>query len=101
MFDACAYWGHNEADLAICRNPRYKLGPPFIREYLKRVSISEPTADFDNRNAVYAMKFHALLSILYFKDGRFRQTLKDELKAVMAKVNSSSAEPPKQRDHVL
>lgn len=40
------------------------------------------------------MKFHALLSILYFKDGRFRQTLKDELKAVMAKVYSSSAEQP-------
>jgi hypothetical protein len=58
------------ADLAICRNPRYKLGPPCIREYLKRVSISEPTADFDTRNAVYAMKFHALLSVLYSRDGK-------------------------------
>lgn len=83
MFDACAYSDHNEgkqqvshsspgqaiandqADLAICRNPRYKLGPQFIHEYLKRVSVSEPAADFDARNAVYPTKFHALLSILY------------------------------------
>ncbi|KAI9375236.1 Fructosamine kinase-domain-containing protein [Aspergillus egyptiacus] len=83
MFDACAYWGHNEAELAICRNRRYNLGPPCIREYLKRVPISEPKADFDRRNAVYAIKFHALLSVLYSKDTRFRQALKNELKALV------------------
>ncbi|CAI4213379.1 unnamed protein product [Parascedosporium putredinis] len=88
MFDACAYWGHNEADLGICRNPRYKLGPPCIHEYFKRVPISEPSADFDGRNAVYAMKFHVLLSIMYFKDRRFRQTLIDELKALMEKLGN-------------
>lgn len=46
------------------------------------------------------MKFHALLSILYFKDGKFRQTLKDELKAVMANVYSSE-KPLKQPDYLL
>ncbi|KEY66277.1 hypothetical protein S7711_02742 [Stachybotrys chartarum IBT 7711] len=88
MFDACAYWGHNEADLAICRNPRYKLGPRFIREYLKRVPVSEPAADFDARNAVYAIKYHTLLSILYVKDLRFRQVLKNELKALLDKMDA-------------
>jgi hypothetical protein len=93
MFDASAYWGHNEgshqelslalayvasqisnratADLGICRNPRYKLGRPCIREYFKRVPMAEPIEDFDGRNAVYALKFHALLSVM--KDSRFRQ----------------------------
>ncbi|KAH8848315.1 hypothetical protein MCOR02_009477 [Pyricularia oryzae] len=37
MFDACAYWGRNEADLAICRSPRYKLGWACILEYLKHI----------------------------------------------------------------
>lgn len=34
--------------------------------------MSEPTADFDGRNHVYAMKYYALLSIIYFKDKTFR-----------------------------
>jgi hypothetical protein len=56
------------------------------------VPISEPVADFDKRNAVYAMKFHALLSILYFKDERFRKTLVDELKAVMVMLRLESGD---------
>ncbi|KAL4799119.1 hypothetical protein BDV19DRAFT_356031 [Aspergillus venezuelensis] len=70
MFDACAYWGHNEgmssiqmpglvaktpftlsANLAICRDLRYKLGAPCIDECFKRVPKPEPAVDFDKRNA--------------------------------------------------
>jgi hypothetical protein len=81
---------NDQADLAICRNPRYKLGPQFIYEYLKRVPASEPAEDFDARNAVYAMKYHTLLSILYVKYLRFRQILKDELHALL----NNMGEPP-------
>ncbi|KAI7916560.1 proteasome component C1 [Pyricularia oryzae] len=42
MFDACAYWGRNEADLAICRSPRYKLGWACILEYLKHIFRRSP-----------------------------------------------------------
>ncbi|KAL0475006.1 Fructosamine kinase domain-containing protein [Neurospora intermedia] len=99
MFDACAYWGHNEADLGICRNPRYKLGQPCVQEYHKRVPISEPQADFDGRNAVYAMKYHALLSTMY-KDRKFRQVLIEELKSLMnmagaGRSTSDVALPPR------
>ncbi|KAF2756964.1 hypothetical protein EJ05DRAFT_477178 [Pseudovirgaria hyperparasitica] len=72
MFDACAFWGHHEADLGICRNPRYNLRQPAIEEYKKLHSLSEPIDEFDQRNAVYAMKFHVLLSIMYFEVERFR-----------------------------
>lgn len=82
---------HFQADLGICRNPRYKLGLPCIREYFKRVPVSEPATDFDGRNAIYAMKYHTLLSVMYSKDHRFRQTLKDELKALMEAMDSPSA----------
>jgi hypothetical protein len=50
--------------------------------------MSEPTADFEDRNAVYAMKYHALLSIMYLKDRRFRDTLINELRAVVAKFDT-------------
>jgi protein-ribulosamine 3-kinase len=57
--------------LGVCRNPRYKLGIPAIKEYQKHVTVSKPQADFDTRNAIYALKYHVLLSIMYFKDRRF------------------------------
>ncbi|KAF6821888.1 hypothetical protein CPLU01_12336 [Colletotrichum plurivorum] len=78
------------ADLGICRNPRYKLGSSCIDEYLKQVPVAEPAEDFDCRNAVYAMKFHALLSVMYYKDKRFRNTLAEELKALIGKLDPST-----------
>lgn len=45
IFDSCAYWGRNEADLETWRVSRYKLGRPFIKEYQKLLGISEPQAD--------------------------------------------------------
>ncbi|KFZ09922.1 hypothetical protein V502_08408 [Pseudogymnoascus sp. VKM F-4520 (FW-2644)] len=45
MFDGCSYWGHNEADLGV-------------------IPASEPEEDFDDRNALYALKYHVLLSII-------------------------------------
>lgn len=55
ILDSCAFWGHNEADLGTWRAPRYKLGPPFLREYQKTMQISEPHEDWDNHNALYAV----------------------------------------------
>ncbi|KAK7914231.1 hypothetical protein PG985_011934 [Apiospora marii] len=73
MFDSCAYWGHNEAA---------------IREYFQHVPMSEPTADFDGRNHVYAMKYYALLSIMYFKDKRFRAIFVDEMRSLVTKAGA-------------
>ncbi|RYP92351.1 hypothetical protein DL770_001553 [Monosporascus sp. CRB-9-2] len=91
MFDSCAYWGHNEADLAICRNPRYRLGKPYIKQYWKRIPISEPEEDFEDRNAVYAMKYHVLLSIMYSEDGRFRKIAIDEMRSLVERVGFPKA----------
>lgn len=55
IFDSCAHWAHNESDLGTWRASRYKLGRPFIKEYQKLMGISEPQADWDDRNALYAM----------------------------------------------
>lgn len=39
---------------------------------------------------MYAMKYHALLSIMYSKNLAFRQTLKNELAAVLKTVELST-----------
>lgn len=55
IFDSCAFWGHNEADLGSWRAPRYNMGQPYLEEYQRAMGVSEPKDDFDDRNALYAM----------------------------------------------
>jgi len=77
-----------KADLGICRNKRYKLGQPCIDEYLKLIPKSEPVEDFAGRNAVYAIKYHVLLSIMY-KGGELREILIHELTTLIGMVDNS------------
>jgi protein-ribulosamine 3-kinase len=55
LFDSCGYWGHNESELGPWRAPRYRLGRPYMKEYQKIMGMSEPHADWDDRNALYAL----------------------------------------------
>jgi fructosamine-3-kinase len=54
VFDPCAFYGHHEMDLQCMRGERYTIGLGFVRLY-GEVGASEPTEDFDDRNALYAM----------------------------------------------
>lgn len=55
IFDSCGYWGHNESELGVWRAPRYRLGRPYMKEYQKIMGMSEPHADWDDRNALYSL----------------------------------------------
>lgn len=65
IFDSCAYWGHNEADLGTWRAPRYKMGRAFLEEHQKVMGISEPKDDWADRNALYALRYDLLVSTLF------------------------------------
>ncbi|KAH0536564.1 hypothetical protein FGG08_006572 [Glutinoglossum americanum] len=86
IFDSCAFWGHNEADLGTWRSPRYRLGKPYIKEYLKHIPVSAPVEDFDDRNALYAMRYNMLVSTMN-KDGSLvhRQKFMSEAKKLLEK----------------
>ncbi|KAI1368854.1 Fructosamine/Ketosamine-3-kinase [Xylaria arbuscula] len=90
MFDSCACWGHHEAELGVCLNPRYDMGRPYIEEYLKHMPISEPVEDFDTRIAIYAMKQHVVLSIAYPQDPEFRQSAIREMKQLVEQVTHAA-----------
>ncbi|KAI0973177.1 Fructosamine/Ketosamine-3-kinase [Xylaria arbuscula] len=89
MFDSCACWAHHEAELGVCRNPRYRLGQSYIDEYLKHMPISEPIEDFDIRNAIYAIKQHIIISLCFHKDLDFRQLAIHEMKQLVEKVDQA------------
>ncbi|KAK8022948.1 hypothetical protein PG991_006829 [Apiospora marii] len=55
LFDSCCCYGHNELDLGMMREPRYRFTGDHANKYLEVVRPSEPVGDFDDRNAIYAM----------------------------------------------
>ncbi|KAJ4302694.1 hypothetical protein N0V90_001584 [Kalmusia sp. IMI 367209] len=70
MFDSCAFWGHNEAELGPWRAPRYRLGKPYLKQYQKVMRMSEPHADWDDRNALYALAKREMRALVEkFPDG--------------------------------
>lgn len=96
VYDANAFWGHNEGthhitplkyaihsprfssdgefsvDLGLFCNPRYQLGESYLTEYWKYIPISEPREDAEGRNSVYMVRNQVLLSALFPQDGRLR-----------------------------
>lgn len=88
IFDSCAFWGHNEADLGSWRASRYGMGHPFLEEYQKVMGISEPQGDWDDRNALYALRYDLLVSALFPNTDHgynFRKMAKSEMKRLVEK----------------
>ncbi|RYP78327.1 hypothetical protein DL769_003205 [Monosporascus sp. CRB-8-3] len=65
LFDSCCCYGHNELDLAMMREPRYRFGPEHVQKYLEVMGPSEPVDDLDDRNALYAMRDNIINSGLH------------------------------------
>lgn len=75
IFDSCAFWGHNEADLGSWRAPRYRLGQPYLREYQKQMGQSAPQEDWDDRNRLYSLRYDFLHSAMFPGKTKFRLAL--------------------------
>ncbi|KAF2751821.1 hypothetical protein M011DRAFT_516270 [Sporormia fimetaria CBS 119925] len=85
IFDACSSYAHHEYELAPWRPTRHKIGKPYVTEYVKHFPISEPAEDFDDRNALYCVRFNLCSSALYPGNLRFRNIVKEEMKNLIEK----------------
>ncbi|KAL2291771.1 hypothetical protein FJTKL_11963 [Diaporthe vaccinii] len=56
LFDSCCCYAHNELDLGMMREPRYRFTCEHASKYLESMRPSQPEEDFDDRNAIYAMR---------------------------------------------
>ncbi|KAI0025980.1 Fructosamine/Ketosamine-3-kinase [Xylariomycetidae sp. FL0641] len=85
MFDSCAFWGHYESDLGCCKAPRYGLGRAYVDAFFQHIPVSEPAEDFDDRLALYAMRYDLLHSALFPKETKFRETAMAEMRRLVTK----------------
>ncbi|KAL8643616.1 MAG: hypothetical protein Q9226_008240 [Calogaya cf. arnoldii] len=85
IFDSCAFGGHNEAELGPWRAPRYRLGRSYMKEYHDHIPISAPVEDWDDRNALYAIRYDLLVSALFPNEDSFRRLAMDEMRRLVDK----------------
>lgn len=90
VFRPAALYAHNEFELGPWRALCHGFDRRFLRAYLRLVPPSEPRADFDDRNALYALRHLAACSIRYPGSAKYRH----EIVAEMARLVDRFAPKP-------
>ncbi|KAI1264596.1 Fructosamine kinase-domain-containing protein [Xylariaceae sp. FL1019] len=75
IFDAASFYAHNEYELGVWRQPWNKIGKDYRVRYHECFPKSQPEGDYDDRNALYALRVNILDSILYKEDSSYREML--------------------------
>jgi protein-ribulosamine 3-kinase len=65
IFDASAFYGHNEYEMGNWKPIRSRFNKTYFRTYAKYYSIAQPEEDYDDRILLYSMRFDFQLSILF------------------------------------
>lgn len=66
IFDAGAYYAHNEMEIGMWRCERHKIrSKVYKREYLRNTTVSEPADEWDDRNRIYCVKMNMIHSAHY------------------------------------
>ncbi|KAI9747256.1 MAG: hypothetical protein M4579_007497 [Chaenotheca gracillima] len=79
IFDAGAYYAHNEMDIGMWRCARHRINSKvFFNEYLRNVGPSDPIDEWDDRNRLYCVKMNMVHSG-HHKGDLVRQTAFDDM----------------------
>ncbi|TGJ87344.1 hypothetical protein E0Z10_g1498 [Xylaria hypoxylon] len=85
LYDSCCCYGHNELDLAMMREPRYQFTREHADKYRELVPPSEPVEDFDDRNAIYAMRDNIINLGLHSHRQFLREQILEEMERLIKK----------------
>lgn len=58
VFDASAFYAHNEYELGTWRRQIIKFGRPYFHQYFRKFPQSEPAEQCDDRIRLYSLKFN-------------------------------------------
>lgn len=67
------------------REPRYHFTGEHASKYLKSMRPSQPEEDFDDRNAIYAMRDNIINAGLHDHRAFLRGSVKEEMRRLIAK----------------
>ncbi|MCJ1466022.1 hypothetical protein MMC07_004641 [Pseudocyphellaria aurata] len=83
VFDAGAYYAHNEMEIGMWRCERHKIRSEAYKEaykeaYLRNSTVSEPADEWDDRNRIYCVKMNMIHSAHHAGD-MVRQTAFEDM----------------------
>ncbi|KAI1116129.1 Fructosamine kinase-domain-containing protein [Nemania sp. NC0429] len=85
VFDPSSFWGHNEYELGNWRPERNKFTPKYFDAYHLHIPKSEPKEDYDDRNALYAMRFNLNAATLFPTQRVYLDMVIDEMRRLVQK----------------
>ncbi|KAL2192359.1 Fructosamine/Ketosamine-3-kinase [Corynascus similis CBS 632.67] len=88
VFDPASFYGHSEYELGNWRpgRNRFKDGG-YFEAYHSRMPPSEPVEDYDDRNALYALKFDLHAATMFPNKAEFLQMAIDDIRRLITKYS--------------
>ncbi|KAL6790202.1 Fructosamine kinase domain-containing protein [Trichoderma sp. SZMC 28013] len=80
VYDPASFWAHNEYELGNWRPERNRFPRRFFKTYHSHIDKAEPKEDYDDRNALYSLRFNLHAAALYPKDKSYVRMAIDEIR---------------------
>ncbi|KAF2232194.1 hypothetical protein EV356DRAFT_450641, partial [Viridothelium virens] len=87
IYDPSSFYAHNEYELGNWRPERNKFSRSYFNAYHTHMPKAEPEDDYDDRNALYSMRFNLHAAALFPKLTNFRTMCTDEMKRLGLPMN--------------
>ncbi|KAF2761175.1 hypothetical protein EJ05DRAFT_508369 [Pseudovirgaria hyperparasitica] len=85
IFDPSSFWAHNEYELGNWRPARNKFSQSYFNAYHSHFPKASPEEDYDDRNALYALRFNLHAATLFPNMASFREMVIEEARRLIAK----------------
>ncbi|KAI8628818.1 Fructosamine kinase-domain-containing protein [Xylariaceae sp. FL1651] len=85
VFDPSSFWAHNEYELGNWRPARNKFTRKYFNAYHSHFPKAAPEEDYDDRNALYAMRFNLNAATLFPAKKAFLSLVIEEMRRLIAK----------------
>ncbi|KAL8994631.1 MAG: hypothetical protein Q9169_005453 [Polycauliona sp. 2 TL-2023] len=92
VFDASAFYAHNEYDLGTWRRESVQFSQPYFDEYRKNIPASEPAEQWDDRVRLYSLKFNLAHVIGWKKALVVRQEIYNDMLYLIEKYPDRAKE---------
>ncbi|KAK3312545.1 Fructosamine kinase-domain-containing protein [Apodospora peruviana] len=85
VYDPASFWAHNEYELGNWRPARNQFTRRYFETYHSHIPKSQPEEDYDDRNALYALRFNLHAATLFPKQESFLVMAIDEIRRLTEK----------------
>ncbi|KAL7938000.1 Fructosamine kinase domain-containing protein [Trichoderma chlorosporum] len=85
IYDPSSFWAHNEYELGNWRPRRNRFSKTYFEEYFSFIRPSAPEEDFDDRNALYSVRFNLHAAAIYPNNEEFLSLAIEEIQRLVAK----------------